>query len=213
MASSRPKRAVKPVQRNTPATAPVGTWVASRILTSKSSVTAKSVDSFLGLLIMATTGWDDKYDDEERRAIISAFPPKFQIYNVDPVSGKLQCPIDTGLVLDNPTLKQAVAKVRDEIKDGYHEVTWLNQAQKATQQRQSGVFDEYLKQHAEELFGDSPTQGSTTDNHAEDGEEDDVMTSDGEWSTKGSVKKPKLRRSRGSGAKAIADTAMEDVGQ
>ena len=115
------------------------------------------------------------------------------------------------MVLDNTTLKQAISKVRDELQEGYHEVTWLNQAKKATEQRQSGALESYLKQHAEELFGDLEAEDGDQAQSEEEEDDDDVMTSDGEWSAEGPTKIPKPRRGHQQASKAGADITMEDV--
>lgn len=211
-ARTRPKRSIKPVQRHPIPSAPVGTWGFARILTPKSTAACKPVDSYLSLFLITTTGWDDKYDDTERRAIIDCLPTKYRQYEVDPDTGRLLCPIDASFVLDNSTLKQAITKVRDEITEGYQETTWLNQAQKGTSQRRDGAFDGYLKQHGEELFGD--VSSSSDDQAQVDEDLDAIMTSssDGEWSAKGPIKEPKLRQARGQASKACAaDAEMEDA--
>jgi hypothetical protein len=51
-----------------------------------------------------------------------------------------------------------VAKVKRDIGEGYYEKGWHTRAKKATQERREGKFDEYLKEHAEDLFGEGRDQ-------------------------------------------------------
>ncbi|RMZ91721.1 hypothetical protein DV736_g1049, partial [Chaetothyriales sp. CBS 134916] len=115
----------------------------------------------MALYLVFSTGWDTSYSDEEQRALIASLPAKHRVYERDPDTGRLRCPIDTAALFERPHLKQSISKLRTELEEGYHEVTWLNQARKATELRLQGVFDNYLMQHAEEVFGPGARAGES----------------------------------------------------
>ena len=214
-AADRPKRSVKPTQntskafsttKRTKASTTKGSWATSKILTPFSAIIAPSID-IQAFLITCISGFDS-YTEDEKRGIIDSLPPSYRHYNVDE-EGKLPCPITTDFVMSDPFLKRGISKFKNDVEEGYHDPAWQTKARKAMQERREGKFDEYLKQHVEEMFGDGTAsqQGSSreSDNakvaekggndgngfdqsgvmpHAngdEDGDSGTLSSSDGEW--------------------------------
>jgi len=162
-------RPAKRPKRNT------GPWSSSRILNSSTPIVGKDI---LAFLVTCISGWQENYDEEEKHAIIDSLPPHYRKYDVDE-SGRLKCPVSVDLVLKDSHLKAAVARFKNDVSEGHYEKAWQNRARKAMQERQEGRFDEYLEQHAEEMFGEQPDDGSQ---NADDQTED--HSSDGEWGKK-----------------------------
>ena len=161
-----------------------GPWSSPRILNSSSPILSKDIHAFL---VTAISGWNsgnETYTEAEKRSIIDSLPPAYQRYEADDV-GQLKCPLTTGFVLDDPYIKAATQKLKDDITDGYYEKSWLNQAKKAMQERQAGGFASYLEEHAEETFGES---GLDRDEAVEGSVDGGINSSDGEWSEKKTAK-------------------------
>ena len=215
-AANRPKRSVKAVQhtskasittKTTKASTTKGSWAASKILTPSSAIIVAPVDIH-AFLVTCISGFDG-YTEDEKRGIIDSLPPSYRQYNLDE-SGKLLCPITTDFVLSDSFLKRGVSKFMNDVEEGYYDPAWQTKARKAMQERREGKFDQYSKQHVEELFGDGTAsqQGSSKDSddaggaekggddgndfdqsgvstaHAvgdEDGGSGTLSSSDGEW--------------------------------
>jgi Asx homology domain len=184
-AADRPKRIGKPLQSKTKLSLNTGSWATSKILTSSSAIIDKDV---LAFLITCISGWTEAYSEEEKRAIIDTLPPAYRRYDLD-AEGKLRCPIATDFVMEDRFLKRAVSRFNNDLRDGSYEPVWQCKARKAMQERQEGKFDEYLKQHVEDMFGDgnaSRDDAGRLDHNAIDGGEADGQAasennSDGEW--------------------------------
>lgn len=127
-----------------------GPWSSSRILNASSPILGKDVQAFL---ITCMSGWDDSYDETEKRSIIDSLPERYRIYEVDDDTGKLKCPITMEFVLEDPHFKAGISKFKSNVEDGFFESRWQKQATTAMQERRQGKFDQYLKEHVEEVFG------------------------------------------------------------
>lgn len=75
-------------------------------------------------------------------------------------------------------IKRAVARFQRDLGDGYYEKSWQDKARRAHQERMDGKFDEYVKQHAEEVFEDAP---SADENNGEEQDELAQFSEDGEY--------------------------------
>ena len=161
-AADRPKRSVKPVQAKSKAFSTTtskssttkGSWANTKILTPASAIITPSVDIH-AFLVTCISGFDS-YSEEEKRGIIDSLPPAYRQYNID-THGKLECPITVGFVMGDSFLKRAISKFKTDVDDGYYDPAWQTKARKAVQERREGKFDDYLKQHVEEMFGDGTT--------------------------------------------------------
>jgi hypothetical protein len=145
---------------------------------------------------MAISGWNadaDMYTEAEKGSIINSLPPAYRQYETDG-QGRLKCPLSTSFVLDDPHIKAAVHQFKNDIKDGYYDKTWQNQARKAMEERRDGKFNAYLQEHTEETFGDSGLEGG--DDAAEDSFHPDTYSSDAEWSEKNTAKAAAKNRKR-----------------
>ena len=178
-AADRPKRSVKSVQptstagittKTTKASTIKGSWAASKILTPSSAIISPSVDIH-AFLVTCISGFDG-YTEDEKRGIIDSLPASYRQYNLDE-SGKLLCPITTDCVLSDSFVKRGVSKFVNDVEEGYYDPAWQTRARKAMQERREGKFDEYSKQHVEEMFGDGTAsqQGSSKDSDNADGAE------------------------------------------
>ncbi|KAJ4502602.1 hypothetical protein HRR83_009018 [Exophiala dermatitidis] len=141
---------VKRTKRNT------GPWSSLRILNSASPVLKKDIHGFL---VTCISGWHDRYNEAEKRAIIDSMPPPYRQYELDD-SGALVCPISVDFVLNDPHVRAAISRFKQDVSEGFYEKGWQNQARKAVKERQAGKFDTYLHEHVEEKFGEQ-----ATDNH------------------------------------------------
>jgi hypothetical protein len=167
-AADRPKRNVKATQvkslsLTTNNSTAKGSWATSKILTPSSAITAPSTDIH-AFLITCMSGFDS-YSEDEKRAIIDVLPEPYRKYNLN-ADNKLECPLSLDFVMTDPFLKRAISKFKNDVSEGYYDPTWQSKARVAMQERRDGVFDEYLKQHVEEMFGEGvgtdPDNGSAT---------------------------------------------------
>ncbi|EXJ61079.1 hypothetical protein A1O7_05232 [Cladophialophora yegresii CBS 114405] len=163
-----------------------GPWTSSRVLNSSSPIVTKDIHAFL---VTAFSGWNeasDTYTEAEKRLLIDSLPLAYRKCEPDH-EGRLQCPLSTAFVLDDPYIKAATQRFKNDIADGYYEKTWQNQARRAMQERRDGKFDAFLQEQAEETFGE-PRLGEH--NVAEGSGDADMESSDGEWN--GNRGKPQL---------------------
>jgi len=157
-AADRPKRNRNPVNRDPfplsrkapEPTKSTGSWAPSRILTRTSAVAKADVQGFL---LTCITGWDGYSRDEQRR-IIDTLPKDRRLYVEVPATGKYACPLDAGFVVTDSHLKRAIARFKTDISEGNYTPSWQDKAQQAMKERAEGRFDDYVKQHAEDMFGD-----------------------------------------------------------
>ena len=74
--------------------------------------------------------------------------------DVEDVDGGLECPVSPAFLQSDAYVRAGVARFKRDVEAGCWEAKWQEQARKARAERQEGQFDEYLKDHAEELFGE-----------------------------------------------------------
>jgi len=151
-----------------------GPWSSSRIVDSSSPIVSKDIHAFLVTAISAWNSDNDTYTEAEKRSIIESLPLAHQKFELDS-EGRLICPLSVEFVLEDPYVKSAVQRFKNDISEGYYEKSWQTQARKAMQERQEGKFDAYSRERTEQVFGD------LVDN-VEDMNDADMDTSDGEWS-------------------------------
>lgn len=164
------------------------------------------------------------YTDEERARIIKCLPPSQKLKhdtssNEESRGGNLLhsekphstdgpihpnvcpdivdlIPLDTSKIATDTYIKRAVARYQRDLGDGYYEKSWLDKASRAHQERMDGKFDDYLKQHAEDIFEDS---GSLDGNGQDEADDLAQVSEDGEYmdtSRKSSCGSGRPRRSR-----------------
>lgn len=164
------------------------------------------------------------YTDEERARIIKCLPPSQKLKhdtssNEESRNGNLShsekthstdgpihpnvcpdivdlIPLDTSKIATDTYIKRAVARYQRDLGDGYYEKSWLDKASRAHQERMDGKFDDYLKQHAEDIFEDS---GSLDGNGQDEADDLAQVSEDGEYmdtSRKISCGSGRPRRSR-----------------
>lgn len=181
---TRTKRRLRFSQPKKHSTPVGGSWAKSKILSPQSAITSQDIQSFL---ITAISGWNTNYSDDEKRRIIDALPPAYRVCEYDE-AGALKCPIGIEFIMGDPYLKRGISKFKEEVGEGSYEDRWQQQAKKAMAERADGMFDEYLQQHTEEMFGDVPED----DNDAESRLGDDAgeVSSDGSWPAKKNGERP-----------------------
>ncbi|ETI24080.1 hypothetical protein G647_03449 [Cladophialophora carrionii CBS 160.54] len=154
-----------------------GPWTSTRVLNSSSPIVGADIHAFL---IAAVSRWNvasDSYTEAEKRLLIDSLPLAYRKYELDH-EGRLKCPLPTEFVLDDPYLKAATQRFKNDIAEGYYEKTWQNQARRAMHDRRDGKFDAFLQEQAEETFGEPRLDG---DNVADGSGDADLESSDGEW--------------------------------
>jgi hypothetical protein len=157
-----------------------GPWSAPRILNASSPITKSDIDIQV-LLVKTISGWhadNSIYSEAEKRTIIDSLPETYRSYETDE-KGRLKCPLPTTLVLDDPFLKTAITRFKNDVAEGYYEKPFQNQARKAMQERRDGKFDTYLQEHAQETFGCCDVNDAA--DHDDKAEEAADGSSDGEW--------------------------------
>ena len=169
---------IKRLQRNT------GPWSSQRILNASSPIVETDIHTFLATTI---SGWNadaETYTEAEKRSIIDSLPPAHRKYETDQ-KGQLKCPLSTDFVLNDLFIKAATQQFKNDVGDGYYEKSWQNQASKAMQERREGRFDAYLREHAEECFGDLGRPNGEVD--VGDSIQEGADSCDEEWTAKKSV--------------------------
>lgn len=172
-----------------PAQRPTGSWAPSRVLTKASGVVNADIRAFLSICM---TGWDN-YTVDEQREIIDTLPEARRFYIDNPETGKLACPLDAEFLATDTYLKRAISRFKTDVSDGNYTASWQHKARQAMTERSEGRFDEYMKQHTEDLFGGdegSSTSGLTAEDATESKrlDREDTLgpslgeaSSDGEW--------------------------------
>lgn len=142
---------------------------APQILNSNTPVIDQDIHRFITTALRPDL-WDG-YSEVEKRSLISLFPAAYRKYEVD-ANAKLQCPVSVEFLQSDTYVKAGVARFKRDVKDGYWEAKWQDQARKAMQERKEGKFGEYLRGHAEECFGEDT---------ADQAEKDDDGQSESDW--------------------------------
>lgn len=79
-------------------------------------------------------------------------------------------PLEPTFCLEDPYLKRSIARFKRELSDGYYTKVWQDKAKRAHEERMAGKFDEYLAEHAEEMFVEEEGADELT-LESEDGED------------------------------------------
>ena len=174
--------------------ADTGPWSPARILNRDSPIVKYDLHAFF---VKCIADWSEKYDEDEKRGIIDSFPPRYRKYEVDE-SGKLVCPITPKFMRDDPYIKKACEKFKDDIREGFYEKSWQREAEQAMQERREGKFDVYLQEKIQHDFGggsnvDSDMKVEQSHSSLDNGQIEDE-SSDGEWNAE--TAKGKKRRAR-----------------
>lgn len=115
--------------------------------------------------------------EEKKRNLIDAFPPAYRIHNTDE-TGKLRCPLSEKFVANDSIIKRDVARFKRDVEAGYYLKKWQDEGERAMKERAEGLFNDYIKQHAEDSFGE--TQDSHKDHKMMNGMGEKKMESDNE---------------------------------
>jgi hypothetical protein len=142
---------------------------AHQILNSNTPVIDQDLHGFITTALSPAL-WDG-YSEAEKRSLINLFPAAHRKYNVD-ANGNLQCPVSVEFLQSDTYVKAGLARFKRDVKDGYWEAKWQDRARKAMEERREGKFDEYLRDHAEECFGEET---------ADQAENDDDGNSESDW--------------------------------
>jgi len=102
-------------------------------------------------------------------------------------------PLEPTFCLDDPYLKRSIARFKRELSDGYYTKVWQDKAKRAHEERMEGKFDEYLAEHAEEMFVEEEGEAEEAGAH-----ELGLESEDGEYLEGGARmgRKAKARRDR-----------------
>ena len=129
----------------------------SQILKPTSPILNKDIHGFLSTCL-SPVKWHE-YSEDEKRRFIDLFPPAYRKYSLD-TDGRLQCPVDVDFVKNDNYIKTAVASFKRDVESGFWDEKWQEQARKAMKERREGKFDGYLRDHTEELFGETNQSGN-----------------------------------------------------
>lgn len=135
---------------------------AHRVLESDTPVLDRDIHGFI-TAALGPNYWS-QYSEEEKRMLIDLFPVAYRNYNVD-LEGRLECPVSVEFLRSDSFVKAGLARFKRDVKDGYWGAKWQNQARKAMQERNQGRFDDYLKGHVEEYFGEELGDEAEEDEH------------------------------------------------
>jgi len=102
-------------------------------------------------------------------------------------------PLEPTFCSEDPYLKRSIARFKRELSDGYYTKVWQDKAKRAHEERMEGKFDQYLAEHAEEMFVEE-------DDQADEAGADELAqeSEDGEYNDGGSRigRNAKARRGR-----------------
>lgn len=84
----------------------------------------------------------------------------------------LPAPITPKFIADDLYIKHAIARFKRDVRDGYYEKAWQDRADKARQERAEGKFDQYVLEHADEIFGPFDTEDEDVEEESSDSESD-----------------------------------------
>lgn len=140
-----------PSKRTKQAKIPKASLSASKVLNSNTPILSQDIHGFI-IATLSPMYWCS-YSEQEKRQLIDLFPAAYRSYNVD-AQGKLECPVSTEFLQSDTYVKAGVARFKRDVEAGCWEMKWQEQARKAMQERNEGKFDEYLKEHAEDCFGE-----------------------------------------------------------
>jgi hypothetical protein len=149
-----------PSKRPKHAKIPKITLSAPRVLNSNTPILSQDIHGFI-TTALSPAYWS-QYSEEEKRKLIDLFPAVYRAYDVD-ADGKLECPVSIDFLQSDTCVKAGVARFKRDIEAGCWETKWQEQARKATQERKEGKFDEYLRDHAEECFGEDSVEQAEED--------------------------------------------------
>lgn len=153
----------------------------SRTFGPKSPIVNADIQLFLAKC-MNTKQWE-RYTDAEQQSIIASLPltrqSRFQKDSPSSQSEQVQNdglprtpPLSAEFCSNDLYLKRAVARFKRDLADGYYEKSWQEKAGKAHRERFQGEFDDYVRQHAEEMFPEEDADGvSTVDDLPEESED------------------------------------------
>lgn len=151
----------------------------SRTFGQRSPIVNADIQAFL-TKCMSPEQWN-KYNDGEKQAILNSLPTAHQPRLSTSTERQLDDPpLSQHFCEGDKFLKQAVARFKRDLSDGYYEKAWLNKANQAHQERLDGKFDEYIKQHTAEMFVDEEEDDEQSAEDTDDGSYGDTKGKTGQ---------------------------------
>ena len=141
-----------PLKRLKRAKFPQAAISAPRVLNANSPILTQDLHAFL-TTALAPSVWSE-YTEAEKRNLIDLLPAAYRNYNVNGADGRLECPVSIAFLQSDAYVRAGVARFKRDVEAGCWEARWQEQARKARAERQEGEFDEFLKDRAEEWFGE-----------------------------------------------------------
>jgi Asx homology domain len=120
----------------------------SNALQTNSPILKEDVQALFASTIL---NWSSMAEDKKRH-FIDTFPPAYRIYTMDE-NGNLECPISEEFARNDNIIKRDVARFKRDIEAGFYLKKWQQEGRKAMTERAEGSFDVYIKQHADDNFG------------------------------------------------------------
>ena len=127
-----------------------GPYSSDRALNENSPIVSNDLWTFLVECILC---WDISYTEDEKRRLIDMLPEVHRQYVFDQ-AGSLQCPLHPEFINNDQYLKAAVSRFVLDVADGFYNKSWRRKAEKASEERLDGKFDQYILEDIEERFGD-----------------------------------------------------------
>ena len=143
----------------------------ARVLNASSPILQRDLHAFLPTAL-SPTYWA-QYSKEEKANIIELLPDPYHKCDTDQ-EGKLRSPLGMEFLQEDTYVRAAVMRFERDMKDGFWEQGWRQQAQRANEMKLEGRFDDYLRNRLEELFGEEDVQGTDAD----------MDESDSDWARK-----------------------------
>ena len=110
------------------------------------------------------------------------------------VGRRHRCPLSPEFLMGDNYLRAATTRFKNDVEAGCYEAGWQTRAKKAMLERREGAFDDYLQEHAGELFDEGNDGEEENDEGVVVGVEEGLLEgSGGDWpkesSNKGQKKK------------------------
>lgn len=149
----------------------------SRTFGSKTPIIEADFQAFLARCMGQWPG----YSESEKAAIIASLPLSRQIQSIE------EAPLSTEFCRNDKYLKNGIARFKRDLQDGYYEKSWQDRASKAHEARMEGKFDDFIREHNEEMFKhDEADIDNSMDELAEESEDGEYVDGGG---SKGKIAK------------------------
>ncbi|OTB07743.1 hypothetical protein M426DRAFT_317639 [Hypoxylon sp. CI-4A] len=99
-------------------------------------------------LLCSSKAWD-VLSTEEKQQVLAKFPDDREVLN----AGTGDARPDTAALRNNDNFRHDVARYQEDLRKGWHDPEWIEQARAAHRQRDVGYYNEYLSARFEEDWG------------------------------------------------------------